>query len=75
MGLDWQPRQNKIEEIAKQSMLKTYTADELNALADFYTSKHGASAMNKMGEYLREMLPQLMQETQRAIKEAQEKQK
>jgi hypothetical protein len=29
-----------IERLAKASMIKHFTADELNALADFYSSKH-----------------------------------
>lgn len=62
-------RVDKIEEIAKRSMLKTFTTDELNALADFYSSKDGASAMKKLGVYMGDIMPPLMQEIERAVHE------
>ena len=34
----------------KAAMVKTFTADELKALADFYGSEVGRSAMAKMGD-------------------------
>lgn len=52
-------------------MLKTFTTDELNALADFYASKDGASAMKKFGAYMGDIMPSLMQEIQRAAQELQ----
>ena len=64
-------RVDKIEEMAKRSMLKTFTTDELNALADFYSSKDGASAMKKLGVYMGDIMPPLMQEIQRAVQELQ----
>jgi hypothetical protein len=62
-------RVDKIEEIAKRSMLKTFTTDELNALADFYSSKDGASAMKKLGVYMGDIMPPLMQKIERAVQE------
>lgn len=62
-------RVDKIEEIAKRSMLKTFTTDELNALADFYSSKDGASAMKKLGVYMGDIMPPLMQEIERGVQE------
>lgn len=62
-------RVDKIEEIAKRSMLKTFTTDELNALADFYSSKDGESAMKKLGVYMGDIMPPLMQEIERAVQE------
>jgi hypothetical protein len=62
-------RVDKIEEIAKRSMLNTFTTDELNALADFYSSKDGASAMKKLGVYMGDIMPPLMQEIERAVQE------
>ena len=41
-----------LDRIALNSMVKTFTAGELNALADYYGSKHGQSAMQKFGAYL-----------------------
>jgi hypothetical protein len=58
-----------IERLAKASMIKHFTADELSALADFYSSKHGASAMSKFGVYMADVMPPLTQEIQRAVKE------
>jgi hypothetical protein len=55
--------------ISRRAMLKTFTADELNALADFYASPNGASAMSKMGPYMAEVMPELMQEIRRAVDE------
>jgi hypothetical protein len=60
-----------IERLAKASMVKHFTADELNALADFYLSKHGASAMSKFGNYMADVTPPLTQEIQRAVQELQ----
>jgi hypothetical protein len=60
-----------MERLAKASMVKHFTADELNALADFYSSKHGASAMSKFGIYMADVMPILMQEIQRAVQELQ----
>jgi hypothetical protein len=64
-------RVDRLEEISKRSMLKTFTTDELNALADFYASKDGASAMKKFGAYMGDIMPSLMQEIQRAAQELQ----
>lgn len=64
-------RIDRIEQLARSAMLKTFTADELNALADFYSSKHGASAMSKFGVYMADIMPPLMQEIQRAVQELQ----
>jgi hypothetical protein len=66
---------DKIEQIAKAAMLKTFSTEELNALADFYSSKHGASAMAKFSKYMGEVMPPLMQEVQRAVQELQAKKK
>lgn len=60
-----------IERLAKASMIKHFTADELNALADFYSSRHGASAMSKFGVYMADVMPPLMLEIQRAVQELQ----
>ncbi len=62
---------DKIDAIARQAMLKTFTTNELNALADFYSSQYGSSAMGKFGAYTAEIMPPLMQEIQRAVQELQ----
>ncbi len=55
----------------KAAMVKTFTADELKALADFYGSDVGKSAMAKMGTYMSEVMPATMSEVQAALTKAQ----
>ena len=55
----------------KAAMIKTFTADELKALADFYGSDVGKSAMAKMGTYMSEVMPATMSEVQSALTKAQ----
>ena len=54
----------------KAAMVKTFTADELKALADFYGSDVGKSAMAKMGTYMSEVMPATMSEVQSALAKA-----
>ncbi len=56
----------------RQAMVKTFTADELHALADFYASPVGKSAMSKMGDYMASVMPVLMKEIQTAAMKAQQ---
>jgi hypothetical protein len=56
----------------KAAMVKTFTADELKALADFYGSDVGKSAMAKMGTYMSEVMPATMNEVQSALVKAKE---
>jgi hypothetical protein len=56
----------------KAAMVKTFSADELKALADFYGSDVGKSAMSKMGSYMAEAMPATMNEIQSAVVKAQE---
>jgi hypothetical protein len=62
-------RADALETIARTSMIKTFTADELNALADFYGSKHGSSAMQKFGVYMAQVMPAIQTEVQRGLKQ------
>ncbi len=55
----------------KAAMVKTFSADELQALADFYGSDVGRSAMAKMGTYMAEVMPATMNEVQAALGKAQ----
>lgn len=68
-------RADVLERIARDTMVNTFTTDELNALANFYESQHGASAMEKFGIYMGQVMPAVQQELHRAIQqmEAQEK--
>ena len=56
----------------KAAMVKTFTADELQALADFYGSDVGKAAMAKMGTYMSEVMPATMKEVQAALGKAQQ---
>jgi len=54
----------------KDSMVKIFTADELKALADFYGSPIGKSAMKKFGVYMTDIMPAIQSEMMRAISKA-----
>jgi len=62
-------RVDVLERIALDSMVKTFTTDELNALADFYGSKSGRSAMQKFGVYTGQIIPAIQAEIQRAVQQ------
>jgi len=62
-------RVENIEAIARDSMIRHFTADELNALADFYGSSVGASAMKKFGAYMADVAPALQLELRRGMQE------
>lgn len=51
-----------LERAALASMTKNYTVEELDALANFYGSKVGQSAMGKFGAYMGDLMPTLQQE-------------
>lgn len=53
-----------------QAMSKHFTANELEALADLYSSPVGKSAMSKMGVYMAEVMPVVQAEVLRAFGEA-----
>jgi hypothetical protein len=55
-----------ITKAMRAAMMKTFTADELTALADFYSSAVGKSAMAKMGDYMSELMPVMMVEVAKA---------
>jgi hypothetical protein len=57
---------NALADLMRDSMIKNFTADELKALADFYGSPVGKSAMAKMGNYMADAMPRLLAELQKA---------
>lgn len=59
-----------LESIIRTTMVKVFTADELEALADFYSSKAGKSAMRKFGLYVAESMPLIQAETLKAIEKS-----
>jgi hypothetical protein len=48
------------------SMVKHFTTDELKALADFYGSPVGKSAMQKFGAYMADIMPAMQAEIMKA---------
>ena len=50
----------------KDSLVKEFTADELKALADFYGSPAGKSAMKKFGAYMADVMPNIQAEILKA---------
>jgi hypothetical protein len=55
-----------LEKAMKEGMIKHFTADELKALADFYGSPVGKSAMKKFGVYMAEVMPSIQAEIMKA---------
>ncbi|MBQ0932013.1 DUF2059 domain-containing protein [Ideonella alba] len=64
-------RVDALETLTREAMVRTFTADELNALADFYGSTHGASAMKKFGTYIAQVIPAVQAEVQRGLEQLQ----
>ncbi len=60
------------KEAIKQSTIKIFTADELKALADFYSTPEGKSAMKKMGPYMADLMPAIQTQIMQAMKKAKE---
>ena len=52
----------KLETAMREAMGKHFTADELRALADFYGSPLGKSAMGKFGNYMADVMPTIQGE-------------
>jgi len=50
------------------SMAKNFTVKELNALAAFYGSPEGRSSMRKIGKYMADVMPLILQEIEKANK-------
>lgn len=46
----------------REAMIRNLTADEMNAMADFYSTPAGRSAMAKFGSDMADLQPRLMQE-------------
>ena len=48
------------------AMVKNFTTEELKALADFYSSPVGKSAMQKFGAYMADIMPAMQAEIMKA---------
>ncbi len=62
-------RTSVIQAAVLTSMEKNFTTRELNALAAFYGSEVGRSAMAKFGTYMADVMPIIQAELMRAISE------
>jgi hypothetical protein len=55
-----------MEKAIKAALMKNFTAEELKALADFYSSPVGKSAMKKMAGYMADLMPVIQTEVMKA---------
>ena len=55
-------RADVLEKATRASLVRHFTVDELNAMAEFYSSPHGASAMRKFGAYMAGVMPAVQEE-------------
>ncbi|MBC8426575.1 DUF2059 domain-containing protein [bacterium] len=62
-----------LEAFMHSSLVKHFTAEELGALADFYGSDVGKSAMSKMGAYMADAMPYIQQQVIGASLKAKQK--
>ena len=56
-----------ITNLTRDKLIIHFTADELSALADFYGSMHGKTAMSKFGVYMADLMPQLQVFIEQAV--------
>jgi len=62
-------RVDVVRRAALKSMVRHFTADELDAMAAFYGSPEGRSALKKFGAYMSDMAPVIQQEMLRAYQQ------
>jgi hypothetical protein len=62
--------EKKVQEAMQDALVKHFTADELEALADFYSSPLGKSVMKKFGGFMAEVMPAINAEAIQAQHEA-----
>ena len=55
-------RADILEAATRASLVRHFTVDELNAMTEFYSSPHGASAMRKFGAYMADVMPAVQEE-------------
>lgn len=62
-------RSDRLRQIMTETMIKRFTAEELGALADFYSSPVGRSIARKFGAYSADIQPYIRAEFARVFKE------
>jgi hypothetical protein len=61
---------NALVDVEKQALIKYFTADELNAMAQFYGSPTGKSVLKKFGSYMAELMPAIQAQVSKAVQES-----
>lgn len=56
--------------VMSAALVKHFTAEELSALADFYSTPPAKSAMKKLGSYMAEVMPYMQKELTEAIQKS-----
>ena len=64
---------NKLENFNLDMLVKHFTAQELNALANFYGSPVGRSIMGKLGRYMGDIQPIIQREISQALEQVNRK--
>jgi hypothetical protein len=57
---------NGLTKAMNDALVKHFTAEEIKALADFYSSPVGKSAMSKFGDYMADLMPTIQSEVMKA---------
>jgi hypothetical protein len=60
---------DKIEALTFEAIVKYFTAAEIEAMTNFYSSVEGKSITKKLGIYMGEMMPKIQAEVLRALQE------
>jgi len=55
--------------VTTAALVKNFTTDELNAMANFYGSEEGQSILAKFPTYMAEVMPAILAEVRRAVAE------
>jgi hypothetical protein len=55
--------------VTMAALVKNFTTDELNAMADFYGSDEGRSILAKFPKYMAEVMPAILAEVKRSLDE------
>lgn len=61
----------RLEQIGREALVRVFTAEELNALADFYGSAAGQGVLGKFGAYMGMIMPAIEQEIRGALERKQ----
>lgn len=60
---------DRLEQIAREASVAIFSAAELNALADFYSTAAGQGVLRKFGAYMGRIMPAIQQEIRDALQQ------